>query len=116
MMNIRPHLNPLPRGEDLRIHAAVFRQTVRPIPPLVLPETRRTLLLLLGEKAGMRENVKLILKFVIEHPPSPKSSPPGEDLCVHAAGFSADRPANPAAGISKDAARVSPSPRRRGPG
>jgi hypothetical protein len=58
----------------------------------------------------MREDVKLILKFVVGCPPSPKSSPPGEDLRVHAAVFPADRPANPAAGLAKDAARVAPSP------
>ena len=33
----------------------VMRTTVGPIPSQVFPQTRRTFLLLLGEKAGMRE-------------------------------------------------------------
>jgi hypothetical protein len=58
----------------------------------------------------MREDVKLILKFVFDARPHLNPLPRGEDLRIHAAVFSADRPANPAAGFAKDAARVAPSP------
>ena len=43
-------------------------------------------------------------------PPSPKSSPPGEDFTGHAFWFANDSHANPAVRISKNAANDSPSP------
>ena len=46
-----------PPGEDLCIHAAVFSADRPANPVLVLPMTRRAWLLLLGEKAGLREVV-----------------------------------------------------------
>src|ERR1035437_8143757 len=47
-----------PRRRNSASAVLVFRLTVRPIPSLVFPQRRRTILLLLGEKAGMRADVK----------------------------------------------------------
>ena len=44
-----------PRRGFHQSHFLVLRMTVRPIPSLEISKTRRTILLLLGEKAGMRE-------------------------------------------------------------
>jgi hypothetical protein len=67
--NARPHLNPLPQERTCAFTVSGFRQTVRPIPPLVLPKTRRAWLLLPlvapksdeggWEKAGLREVVQI---------------------------------------------------------
>jgi len=56
----RPHLNPLPE-ERTSPATLLFRPAiVRPIPPQTFPKTREQFLLLLGEKAGMREDSKII--------------------------------------------------------
>jgi hypothetical protein len=47
--------------------ALVLRMTVRPIPPLVWPKTRRAWLLLLGEKAGLMEDVNQTVDLCLEN-------------------------------------------------
>jgi hypothetical protein len=54
-----PHLFPLPKERTNRRQISVRRKIVRPIPPPEIPKTRRTFLLLPGEKAGMRAVVKI---------------------------------------------------------
>ena len=53
----RPHLFPLPQERTTRRTVSGRRKSVRQIQSRELSEIRRTILLLLGEKAGMREVV-----------------------------------------------------------
>ena len=62
---------PLPRGEGTASARFPFpRLTIRPIPPHEFSKTRRTILLLRGEKAGMRESVVSPFDF-FNHPSLP---------------------------------------------
>jgi hypothetical protein len=47
-----------PEAREQPAHILVLRLTVRQIQPCEFSKRRRTILLLLGEKAGMREDVK----------------------------------------------------------
>ena len=53
----RPHLFPLPQERTTRRMVSGWRKAVRQIQSREFSEKRRTILLLLGEKAGMREVV-----------------------------------------------------------
>jgi hypothetical protein len=59
LFDARPHLFPLPRGEDILFAGTGLRMAVWPIQSQVFPQTLKRFLLLLGEKAGMREDSKL---------------------------------------------------------
>jgi hypothetical protein len=75
----RPHLNPLPE-ERTSPATLLFRPAiVRPIPPQTFQTTREQFLLLLGEKAGMREDSKIISQtatpqFSPDFRPSPSAT------------------------------------------
>ena len=51
-------LNPLPQERKSPLNDSGLRMNVRPILTLEIPKTRRVFLLLLGEKAGLREDLK----------------------------------------------------------
>jgi hypothetical protein len=56
----RPHLNPLPEERTSPVALLFHPAIVRPIPPQKFQKTQEQFLLLPGEKAGMREDLKII--------------------------------------------------------
>ena len=66
----RPHLNPLPRGEDFTHHAFWFANDRTANPVAGFSVRRRKILLLLREKAGLREDVKqtYLISFGVDQP------------------------------------------------
>jgi len=56
-----PHLLPLPTERTYRRKVSGWRKTGRPIPSHCISKTRRMILLLPGEKGGLRASVQTML-------------------------------------------------------